>query len=144
MNPFYIKNLCNTSIENLRKEGKIGSSQECRLVITISRLFVLDKNYIELYDPENIALVCGVACVDIDFDNSDPEDEPKVIAIPVIENNNWVKCPRCWKYHRFLDNYDALCDRCCEVLVELNHDSKSNILLFFRNQSEKYKKGCVV
>lgn len=34
------------------------------------------------------------------------------------DDPNYVKCPRCWHYHTVLLNYEALCDRCCNVLLE--------------------------
>jgi len=37
-------------------------------------------------------------------------------------SNKFVRCPRCRKYHIFDMNFDSLCDRCCEVLLELNED----------------------
>lgn len=35
-----------------------------------------------------------------------------------VEDAVGVKCPRCWKVHRVEVNFDHLCDRCCEVILE--------------------------
>lgn len=51
-----------------------------------------------------------------------PDDESKMWAVgrSVANDPAFVKCPRCWRYHRLIQNYDGLCDRCCQVLLDLN------------------------
>lgn len=50
-------------------------------------------------------------------------------------NQNYAKCPRCWRYvHEGIYNHDNLCDRCCNVLISINHESKQAILLSYQNQ----------
>lgn len=41
-----------------------------------------------------------------------------IVARSIAADPNYVKCPRCWHYHTVLLNYDALCDRCCQVILE--------------------------
>lgn len=50
------------------------------------------------------------------------------------------KCPRCYSYHMVQDNFDFLCDRCCEVLVAdwPEHPSIQFILESKKAQREKY------
>ena len=57
--------------------------------------------------------------------------QPTVVVRSLANDPNYVKCPRCWHYtHEGLHNYDNLCDRCCNVLVNHwpNHESVPRIL----------------
>ncbi len=52
-------------------------------------------------------------------------------VIPIRDNSDWVRCPRCKKFHRAYLNYDKLCDICCDVLTRdfhsLTNESGDNI-----------------
>lgn len=51
-----------------------------------------------------------------------------------------VMCPRCRIWHFVSDNYDRLCDRCCDVILEVypTHESVSGILEAYAKQRVKY------
>ncbi len=51
--------------------------------------------------------------------------QPRVLVQALVNNPNYVKCPRCWHYHSILLNYDSLCDRCCNVLETAWPDHES-------------------
>jgi hypothetical protein len=42
----------------------------------------------------------------------------RIEIISLAKDPNYVKCPRCWKYHAVKDNFMSLCDTCCRVLLE--------------------------
>jgi len=53
-----------------------------------------------------------------------------------------VKCPRCQRRHYVLDNFDNLCDRCCQTLATdfPNLDFIEEIKQSIAQQQIKYKK----
>jgi hypothetical protein len=40
------------------------------------------------------------------------------------------ECPRCWRPHFLIDNYDLLCDGCADICIEFGGELKDNILKF--------------
>ncbi len=88
-------------IEELRKSGVVGSSQEVKLTLVHSE--VLEK----LFAPEELARIYIVSKVE--FSNS-----------LKAEKHNGVKCPRCWNYHDHLvaSGEHEVCERCAEVLKQ--------------------------
>lgn len=65
-----------------------------------------------------------------------------VLVVPLGNDPNYTKCPRCWMYHAVKDNYDGLCDRCCRVIVDSfpNHESVPHIKASYEAQRVKYSK----
>ena len=52
--------------------------------------------------------------------------QPTVVVESLANDPDYVKCPRCWHYtHEGLLNFDGLCDRCCNVLVDAHKDHVS-------------------
>lgn len=53
-----------------------------------------------------------------------------------------VKCPRCYQYHMVADNFDHLCDRCCDVLLAdyPDHPSVPHIQQAYQEQRIKWSK----
>jgi hypothetical protein len=52
--------------------------------------------------------------------------QPTIVALSLVDNPDYVKCPRCWHYtHEGLHNHDNLCDRCCNVLLSDFPDHES-------------------
>lgn len=49
------------------------------------------------------------------------------------------KCPRCWNYHH-IDNYDHLCDKCQDVILNdyPDHESIPHIKANIQDQLKKY------
>ena len=66
----------------------------------------------------------------------------KVAVRNFAEDARYVKCPRCWQYHRILLNFDGLCDRCCDVILKEHpgHESVPFIRASLEAQ-ERYFRG---
>ena len=62
------------------------------------------------------------------------------LGVTPANNGRNVKCPRCWHWHGVVENYDSLCDRCCDVLVRdyPDHESVPFIKQCLAAQREKY------
>ena len=45
-------------------------------------------------------------------------DDVVMVEVVKLTSLGYVKCPRCWKSHPCKENFDQLCDRCCQVLLE--------------------------
>lgn len=76
-----------------------------------------DDRYEELMSPQNTFLVRSL------------KDDP-----------DYTKCPRCRHYtHEGLHNYDGLCDRCCNVIVNTwpDHESVPHIKQRWAEYMEK-------
>ena len=58
-----------------------------------------------------------------------------------IEAAGGIKCPRCWKQHHVVDNFDGLCDGCQDVLIRFypEHPSTRRIYEALAKQREKYE-----
>lgn len=65
---------------------------------------------------------------------------PACVVRAVRDDPNYVKCPRCWKYHTVKQNHDGLCDGCCKVLVECfpDHPSIPDITANLSAQRDKF------
>lgn len=64
--------------------------------------------------------------------------QPTIVVLSLANNTDYTKCPRCWHYtHEGLHNYDGLCDRCCNVLLDVwpNHKATQEIKLRRSNES---------
>lgn len=48
-----------------------------------------------------------------------------------------IKCPRCWHYHRVVLNHDALCDRCCDAIIEGWPDHASVPFIVANREAQK-------
>ena len=44
--------------------------------------------------------------------------QPAVVVLAMQGDPRYAKCPRCWHFHGALLNHDALCDRCCNSILE--------------------------
>ena len=60
-----------------------------------------------------------------------------VVARSLKDDPNYAKCPRCWHMHTALLNYDCLCDRCCNVLVESWPDHASVPFITASKEAQK-------
>ena len=49
----------------------------------------------------------------------------KVGVVSLANDSRYVKCPRCWHYHTIKLNYDCLCDRCSDVILDAHLDHPS-------------------
>lgn len=43
----------------------------------------------------------------------------KIEVADLKQDPNFKQCPRCRTYHACLLNHDALCDKCCAVLMDM-------------------------
>ncbi len=82
----HIRSQANQMIEQFRAKGEVGSNLEITL------------NYAGVYDPDLVALVCGVS-------EAKPSMEIEIAKHP------GHKCPRCWRYYNTLEA-SGLCTRC--------------------------------
>ncbi len=61
----------------------------------------------------------------------------------IVTSTEGLKCPRCRHYHYFILNYDNLCDRCCNTILEehpeYNEEVTSGIINTYKKQSLKWK-----
>lgn len=53
------------------------------------------------------------------------------------------KCPRCQLWHQVTENFDGLCDRCCDVMITdwPQHEFTVEIIKSRQEQRIKYNKG---
>jgi hypothetical protein len=65
---------------------------------------------------------------------------PTIVARSLRDDQNYAKCPRCWHMHTVLINHDKLCDRCCNVLIQVwpDHVSVPFILACCETQRKQF------
>ena len=70
-------------------------------------------------------------------------NKPLFIQVESANNGRNVKCPRCWRWHGVIENYDDLCDRCQLVILEDHPDFEAVpfILESLQKQADKYWSG---
>jgi hypothetical protein len=58
-----------------------------------------------------------------------------------VSKADGLQCPRCWKYRGVVDNFDHLCDNCCEVMIEdhPNDDRTPKIKEMYEAQKLKWR-----
>ena len=64
------------------------------------------------------------------------------VEVTSVENGRNVKCPRCWQYHGVIENYDNLCDKCQDTIINYfpDHESVTHIKESLDKQRIKYLK----
>jgi predicted amidophosphoribosyltransferase len=67
---------------------------------------------------------------------------PDILIKDCSEDEHSRKCPRCWKWHDIIENYDDLCDRCQRAILSSypNHESVPGIMAALEAQRKKYLK----
>jgi isoleucyl-tRNA synthetase len=102
-----LKDLIAVSLEAMRKNKEIGSSQEAAVTL---RLAPAEASSL---DPELLAALCIVSHVTIE---SDPTPPAPVVT---TARSTYSKCERCWNYRESVgknETYPTLCERCATVL----------------------------
>ena len=66
---------------------------------------------------------------DVTFQNLSSPFGLQVNVTSLVNNPDYVKCPRCWHYHTVKLNHDDLCDRCCSSILSgwPEHESAPHI-----------------
>jgi isoleucyl-tRNA synthetase len=103
-------------IEPLRKDKRIGSSLQARVVIAApqAELSLLERYAREL---PMLFIVSEVELKTLHTDETGPDAAPVV----TIERAAGVKCERCWRYVRSVSTdptWAGICDRCQDALAE--------------------------
>ncbi len=103
-------------IEPLRKDKRIGSSLQAKVVIAApqAELSLLERYAREL---PMLFIVSEVQLKTLQTDGTGPDVEPVV----TIERASGVKCERCWRYVPSVSSDPAwagICDRCQDALAE--------------------------
>jgi isoleucyl-tRNA synthetase len=103
-------------IEPLRKDKRIGSSLQAKVVIAApqAELLLLKRYAREL---PMLFIVSEVQLKTLQTDGTGPDVEPVV----TIERASGVKCERCWRYVPSVSSDPAwagICDRCQDALAE--------------------------
>jgi isoleucyl-tRNA synthetase len=103
-------------IEPLRKDKRIGSSLQAKVVIAAPQA---ELSLLERYAPQlpMLFIVSEVELKTLYADETGPDAAPVV----TIERADGVKCERCWRYVRSVSTDPAwagICDRCQEALAE--------------------------
>ena len=115
-----IRNLSNKAIENLRGEGKIGSSLESEVKILV------DKNAPELLqilgnlgeDLKYILLSSKAEVVTVD--KNDNGENIQIEVLPISSS----KCARCWHRSEDVDQNTQLCPRCQQAINGVENQRK--------------------
>jgi isoleucyl-tRNA synthetase len=100
------------ALESLRRTKKIGSAQEAKVQIVTNR----PEHW--LPERELLATLCIVSEVEI---IPDPDAAAEQIT---ADRSPYAKCERCWNYRKSVGEsaqHPSLCDRCVQVIEELNH-----------------------
>jgi isoleucyl-tRNA synthetase len=98
-------------IEPLRKDKRIGSSLQAKVVLTVA---ADEMAFLKVYARELPTLFI---VSDVELRPSAPGGEPYVVT---IERAGGVKCERCWRYVTDVSTDPAsagLCDRCQGALA---------------------------
>ena len=105
------------AIENLRRNGVIGSAQECEVLIKINDSEVLDsiKNF-SLTELNRLFIVSKASLVST-LENPDLLGDVSEVS---VFKSKGTKCDRCWNFSDDVYEVDGLhlCKRCHEVVNE--------------------------
>jgi isoleucyl-tRNA synthetase len=105
-------------IEPLRKDKRIGSSLQAKVVLSATGA---DLDTLKTYE-RMLPMLFIVSEVDVRL-AAEAADQPGTPAI-AIERASGVKCERCWRYVKSVSSEPAwagLCDRCQDALAEPIH-----------------------
>jgi isoleucyl-tRNA synthetase len=107
-------------IEPLRKEKRIGSSLQAKVVISASEA---ELAFLERYVRQlpMLFIVSEVALRPAPTPGNDVEAHAEARPRVTIERASGIKCERCWRYVPAVSSDPAwagLCDRCQEALAE--------------------------
>lgn len=112
-----LKDLISVSLEAMRKNKEIGSSQEATVEL------VVDQIEADALDPLLLSTLCIVSSVKI-------HGVPSPAAPTVTTSRSTdAKCERCWNYRSTVGHnteHPTLCDRCATVMGELGVDVKTS------------------
>jgi isoleucyl-tRNA synthetase len=104
-------------IEPLRKDKRIGSSLQAKVVISAAEA---DLAFLEGY-AHQLPMLFIVSEVELRPAPADVEAHAEARPRVTVERASGVKCERCWRYVPAVSNDPAwagLCDRCQEALAE--------------------------
>ncbi len=104
-------------IEPLRKEKRIGSSLQAKVVISAT---AAELAFLERY-ASHLPMLFIVSEVELRPAPSDVEAHTEARPRVTIERASGIKCERCWRYVPAVSSDPAwagLCDRCQEALAE--------------------------
>ena len=104
-------------IEPLRKEKRIGSSLQAKVVISAT---AAELAFLERY-ASHLPMLFIVSEVELRPAPSDVEAHTETRPRVTIERASGIKCERCWRYVPAVSSDPAwagLCDRCQEALAE--------------------------
>jgi isoleucyl-tRNA synthetase len=104
-------------IEPLRKEKRIGSSLQAKVVISATQA---ELAFLERY-ASHLPMLFIVSEVELRPAPSDVEAHTEARPRVTIERASGIKCERCWRYVPAVSSDPAwagLCDRCQEALAE--------------------------
>ena len=96
----------NNEIEEKRKAGKIGSSLEAKIKLEVNEMFF---KFLQKFDLNEIFICSDVSLL----------LNPKLIDYEVnvfAEKASGMKCERCWKFLKEVNEKTRLCLRCEKVL----------------------------
>ncbi|MEY3691925.1 MAG: hypothetical protein RLZZ388_96, partial [Bacillota bacterium] len=101
-----LKEVANKSLEGLRSQNQIGSSQEAKLTLTAPSLLAQSLQSLPARERHRLFIASDVSVA--------VGDTLKAEAHPA----GGLKCPRCWNYFSALHTHQEhqVCDRCLEVL----------------------------
>jgi isoleucyl-tRNA synthetase len=102
-------------IEPLRKDKRIGSSLQAKVVLTVA---ADEMTFLNAYARELPTLFI---VSEVELRPAAPGDEPRTVT---IERAGGVKCERCWRYVTDVSTDPAsagLCDRCQDALAHTTH-----------------------
>jgi isoleucyl-tRNA synthetase len=107
-------------IEPLRKDKKIGSSLQAKVVVSATPA---ELAFLERYARE-LPMLFIVSEVELKPAPPDVEANSEAEPRVTIEKASGVKCERCWRYVPAVSSepdWAGLCDRCHDVLAETIH-----------------------
>jgi len=104
-----IRDICNISIEEKRREGLIGSSLEAEIDLEVP------TNYFKILSNLNLSEIFICSKVEFKVSNNLENDE----IIVNCKKVSGLKCERCWKISDDVKIDSSLCPRCTNVIDTL-------------------------
>lgn len=106
-----IRDTVNQKLEELRKNGTVGSSLESEVKIIVYNNEM--KNVVKKFESLLPSLLI-VSSVNVEY----LDEENKNMFEVEVKKFDGVKCPRCWVYYKQLTEC-GVCDKCKDALLEL-------------------------
>ncbi|ACB84903.1 isoleucine--tRNA ligase [Natranaerobius thermophilus] len=112
------------ALENARKDKKIGSSLESKILIyadedLFKKLQSFEDNLEELFIVSQVELKKAEQLTETVKNQALSSEDVEQASI-IIEAAQGEKCPRCWNYHPEVTKAEELCPRCSHVLETSN------------------------